>query len=289
MNDTTAKLKAYLNSVWPLAALLSAGLAAAAVWDLNISKAMFSPGAGWAVLIEKYGETPGMFLAAWGLLLLNAGLSGGKFRRMLLGLLNFIVCELLVEYALLKISCGLLGLRSAPEITAFAATRGSLLRAAAASSVLAWMLLLRFSLKDYALRNGAFARITVALFVSSQLMVQVFKALWGRVRFRDLEPGFANFSPWYTPQGAGGSSFPSGHTALAWMLLPAFLLCGRSPRLRALVLAMSVIWGITVGLGRITLGAHYTSDVLFASLLTIIPFILLLRAQSGTAQEPVTK
>jgi len=273
-------LLTYLNPVWPLLLLLAAGLAAAAAWDLQISLALYQPGAGWAAFIEKYGETPGLFLSVWALLLLNAGLSGGKLRRIFLGLVNFAVCELLLEYALFRIACGLLGLRSAPETAAFAAGRGRLIRALAAPSVVAVMLLFRSRLKDYALRHSAFAKIAVLQLVLSQLAVQTLKALWGRVRFRDLAPGFTDFSPWYIPQGSpDSSSFPSGHTALAWMLLPAFLLCARTPRLRRPVLALSIAWGIAVGLGRVTIGAHYTSDVLFASLITIIPFMLLLRQQ----------
>ena len=278
MNKTAAAIVSDLKYVWPLLLIIAAGLAAAAAWDLDISRAMYAPGAGWSEFIEKYGETPGLFLSVWALLLLNAGLSGGKFRRVVLGLLNFAVCELLLEYALFNIICGRLGLRTAPEMAAFAAGSGKLIRAISAPSVFAGMLLLEFRLKNYALRNSAFAKRAVAQLALSQLLVQTFKISWGRVRFRDLSPGFSDFSPWYLPQGAGGTSFPSGHTALAWMLLPAFLLCGRSPLRRRLALGLSVVWGVTVGLGRITAGAHYASDVLFASLLTIVPFLLLLRS-----------
>jgi membrane-associated phospholipid phosphatase len=271
---------AALRYLAPVLLPLAAGLAAAAVWDLPVSRAMYSPGAPWAALIERYGEMPGLLLAVWAILLLNATLSGGKPRRVLLGLFNFIVCELLLEYALLVFACGTLGLRKPPEVAAFAAARGLLIRAIAASSTLAAMLLFRYILKNYAASGKVFARIAAAQFAVSQVLVQSFKSLWGRVRFRDLAPGFANFCPWYIPQGAAGNqSFPSGHTALAWMLLPAFLLCKKSRALRTTVLGLSIMWGITVGLGRITAGAHYASDVLFASLLTIIPFLLLLRRE----------
>ena len=269
----------YIKPLWPLLLLIAAGLAAAAAWDLDISRALYAPAAGWAIFIEKYGETPGLFLSAWALLLLNAGLSGGRLRRIALGVFNFIVCDLLLEYALFKIICGRLNIRTVAEMATFAAGPVRLIRLVTAPVVLAAMLLFKYRLKDFALRHNAFARIVIAQLAISQLMVQSFKGLWGRVRFRDLAPGFADFSPWYLPQHAGGSSFPSGHTALAWMLLPAFLLCGNSPVLRRLALGLSIIWGITVGLGRITMGAHYTSDVLFASLLTITPFLLLLRRQ----------
>jgi len=277
MNRTTGTFLSALRSSWPLLLLLAAGLAAAA-WDLQLSRTVFSPGASWAVFIEKYGETPGLLLSVWAVLLLNAGLSGGKVRKSLLGLLNFLVCELLLEYALLNIICAHMGLHRASEIAAFASGKGRLIRALAAPAVLGGMLLFNYRLKDYAARHGAFAKIAVLQLSVSQLLVQTFKPLWGRVRFRDLEPGFSNFSSWYIPQGIpGNTSFPSGHTALAWMLLPAFLLCGPSPRARKLCLGLAIAWGIAVGSGRITIGAHYASDVLFASLLTVVPFLVFSR------------
>lgn len=287
MNDKKGSYAA-LRYLAPVLLPLAAGLAAAAVWDLPISRAMYFPGAPWAALIERYGELPGLLLAFWAVLLLNANLSGGRTRRMLLGLVNFMVCELLLEYALLVFARGARGLRTPPETTAFAAAHGLLIRAIAAPSTLAGMLLFRYILKDYAASGKVFARIAVAQFAVSQVLVQTFKTLWGRVRFRDLAPGFANFCPWYVPQGAAGNhSFPSGHTALAWMLLPAFLLCGRSRARERIVLGLSIMWGITVGLGRITAGAHYASDVLFASLLTIVPFMLLLRRENElTRRQP---
>lgn len=291
MNKTAATFLSAFKAACPLLLLLAAGLAAAAAWDLQISRAVFSPGAGWAVFIEKYGEPPGLLLSVWAVLLLNAGLSGGKARKSLLGLLNFLVCELLLEYALLNIICARLGLRTAPEIAEFAAGKGRLIRAIAAPAVLAGMLLFKYRLNDYAARHNAFARIAVLQLAVSQLMVQTFKPLWGRVRFRDLEPGFSNFSAWYIPQGIpGNSSFPSGHTALAWMLLPAFLLCGSSPLTRKFCLGLAITWGVTVGSGRITIGAHYASDVLFATLLTVVPFIIFLRGlRSGGEKGAVTE
>ncbi len=272
--DSPSTLKYLMPVVLPILA----GLAAAAFWDLPIDKALYSPGAAWAVLIERFGQIPGLLLSLWALLVLNAGLSGGRARRILLGLLNFLVCDLVLEYTLLDLACGALDLRKQADMINFAAAHAGQIRAVSATLVLAGMLLLKYFFRSYASGNRVFARVTTVMFAVSQVLLEVFKNLWGRVRFRDLAPGYSNFHVWYYPQGAAGNhSFPSGHTALAWAMLPAFLLFRKSPALRRAALWLSAAWGVTVALGRMTLGAHFLSDVLFASLITIVPFMLMLR------------
>ena len=66
--------------------------------------------------------------------------------------------------------------------------------------------------------------VAVALF-GYVICIQVVKYFWGRVRFRELDAAFLQFTPWYLPQGITGSdSFPSGHAAMGWMLLPLLIL-----------------------------------------------------------------
>ncbi|MHA2294209.1 MAG: phosphatase PAP2 family protein, partial [Candidatus Hodarchaeales archaeon] len=84
-------------------------------------------------------------------------------------------------------------------------------------------------------------------------------------------------TPWFSPQGITGDfSFPSGHTAMGWMLLPLVLLTREKSR-KSKILALTVIiaWGLIVALGRIVIGAHYVSDVLFSSCVAFITFLLL--------------
>ena len=58
---------------------------------------------------------------------------------------------------------------------------------------------------------------TAVIYIAFVLIViNLLKACWGRVRFREMENDFALFTPWYLPQGfTGHTSFPSGHTANA--------------------------------------------------------------------------
>ena len=66
------------------------------------------------------------------------------------------------------------------------------------------------------------------------------------------------------------NSFPSGHTAAAFVLFAlVFLIPRAKPILRALAGAVFFLWGAAVGVARVVYGAHYPSDVLFGALLTL--------------------
>jgi hypothetical protein len=111
------------------------------------------------------------------------------------------------------------------------------------------------------------------------LFVPITKVLCGRVRFRDLVPPlYEGYTPWYLPPGPDlhNASFPSGHTAMGWMLLP-LLIPLRDKQLWIRILGSVVIigWGFFVGLSRILVGAHYASDVLFSTGVACVTIILL--------------
>ena len=132
--------------------------------------------------------------------------------------------------------------------------------------------------KNYRTLAGIISLLAV---INPLLFVQIVKILCGRIRFRDLDlPGYTNFTPWFLPPGlsSDGKSFPSGHTAMGWMLLPLLIAVKdreiKDPY-RIVVTVLVIGWGIFVGFSRIVLGAHYASDVLFSTGMAAIVTILL--------------
>lgn len=64
-----------------------------------------------------------------------------------------------------------------------------------------------------------------------------------------------------------GKSFPSGHVAMASILLvPYFAFRRRKPKLAYSILTAGVAYGLLVGYGRMVLGAHFFTDVVWGIL-----------------------
>ena len=121
--------------------------------------------------------------------------------------------------------------------------------------------------------------IVVLAVINVLLFVQGIKILWGRVRFRDLLSDYSNFTPWFVPQGiTGNKSFPSGHAAMGFMLLPLLILLKdreiKDPK-RILMTIAILGWGLFGACSRVNIGAHYASDVLFSSVMASVITILL--------------
>ena len=96
-------------------------------------------------------------------------------------------------------------------------------------------------------------------------MVSGMKALWGRVRFRDLDSSYSQFTAWYVINGNNGShSFPSGHTNSAGAAYFAMFLPFVSENARRhyrLCFWSAFAFASTVAATRLVMGAHYLSDV----------------------------
>ncbi|MGI6136213.1 MAG: phosphatase PAP2 family protein [Christensenellales bacterium] len=145
-----------------------------------------------------------------------------------------------------------------------------------------------------------FALFIIIVLAFSNILVQVFKVLWDRQRFRtmtegnpnapallaELCPNYKGFTPWYKinlfkqPEYRTDSyrlafleadddafkSFPSGHTVAAsasfsLIILPDIF--DKFKRYRVFFWAVPIIYTLLVGISRIVVAAHYLSDVLF--------------------------
>ena len=93
--------------------------------------------------------------------------------------------------------------------------------------------------------------------------------------------GHMEFRPYWRRDGAciSNCSFVSGEaSSAAWLIAPASL---APPPLRAPAMAAAVAVTALAALGRVAIGGHFTSDVLFAALLTMLLTLALRRLMIG--------
>ncbi len=240
------------------------------LFDLQISILCVNNQSIWAQFIADYGEIPGMIVIFSSILILDRNIQTVCRRRdILVSLMVLSILTLLMFYWLDIIVI--------KKIEFLKSYRYFTLPVIGIFLFSIQQLLKKIDSRHFT-QLDKMSRITFILTIINPLLfVQIVKITWGRIRFRDLTPDFSNFTPWFIPQGiTGGSSFPSGHTAMGWMLLPFILLSlDKQSKTRVLVLTVIIVWGIIVAAGRVVIGAHYASDVLFSSCVAFVSFLLL--------------
>ena len=225
------------------------------IYDLNISIAVVDGNSDWGNFGADYGELPGYALIGIAL----ATFLGGNVKNL----------KLQKTPALIIIVIGILFLIFDSDFEIGL----SLIIPMIIYTIITWN-------KDWKNYRTLAGIISLLAIIHPLLFVQIFKILCGRIRFRDLDPGFISFTPWFLPPGLGsdGNSFPSGHTAMGWMLLPLLIVVKdreiKDPY-RIVVTVLVIGWGLFVGLSRIVVGAHYASDVLFSTGMAAITILLL--------------
>jgi lipid A 4'-phosphatase len=117
-------------------------------------------------------------------------------------------------------------------------------------------------------RKGAAFMVILLILGPGLLVNTVFKDGWGRPRPREITPlgGKWDFhNPWERGVAGNGKSFPSGHGASAFYLaMPFFALRRRSPRIAKRIFVLGMLYGIVMGVARVSQGGHFVSDVLWA-------------------------
>jgi lipid A 4'-phosphatase len=122
--------------------------------------------------------------------------------------------------------------------------------------------------------------LVLFLLIGPGLLVNtVFKDHWGRPRPVDTREfgGKDRFLPVWVKGNAGhGKSFPSGHASVGFFLFaPFFFLRGKTGKKAFLFLALGIVYGLLLGLGRIIQGGHFLSDVLWAGGFTYLTGLIL--------------
>ena len=230
--------------------------------DLEISKAIVNKEAQWANFLYIYGEAPGWGLAATAIAVFigsyNDDIKKQKIPAyvvIIIGLVAFIIGLIINFLWLIIFGIGIIF--------------GVLI-----------ILIIAFN-KDWREYKTLATVLVLLIIINPILFVQITKLLCGRIRFKDLAPGFSNYTPWFLPPGFSGLrsySFPSGHTSMGFLWLP-FLIVLKDRKWKDPVRIISTIlilgWGLLDGFSTIIIGAHYASDVLFSAAVAGVATILL--------------
>lgn len=278
MGSTAYKKLKTLCVVLGIAAVLAVGLAVGAKYDLAIDQALrpvwlaaeekhaageFSLWYTWAIVAEVVGTFPA-YLAAT---LLGWCLCAGARRRS-----RTRVARLAVGTALLAGSCAALSWTVAHYLQKRQLTAGNgwwiALPLLAFPLLLAWALFGRVG-RTRLRRWHTLGILWAGMSLAQWLVVQLGKGIWQRTRFDDMAAvgDFSAFTRWTRLPGNGGSSFPSGHTASAGVLLVLVCACRLFESCRddeAGFLFVGYGFAGAVAFGRLLIGRHYLSDTMAA-------------------------
>ncbi len=241
------------------------------IYDLDISKNVVNQNSGWAIFLENYGMIPGIFVIISGIYIYCSFIKiktniWSYVQRIILFLVSsgliFYLFEILFDKLVLHNFITFLIISFAINLIIF--------------------IVLQLRKQVESISAIQYAKIVIGMsFFGYVICIQAVKYVWGRVRFRELDAAFSQFTPWYFPQGfTGFDSFPSGHAAMGFMLLSILILLVNAHRwLKNSVLTIILLYGIVLALSRVVIGAHYASDVLFGSFFIIVTFLFFLRSK----------
>lgn len=121
--------------------------------------------------------------------------------------------------------------------------------------------------------------ILLLLVIFEILIVNVLKIIWARPRMRSIST-IEQFKHWYEINGPLNSeefkSFPSGHTANAFVMLAYTLFIPENHKqLMRNFTVFAILWGVCTAISRVILGAHFLSDVFVGGYVTVVVFYVL--------------
>lgn len=242
---------------------------------------IYNPNLDWAILLEKYGEIPGLIVALIGIHIYVVTIkASSNIKTILITGFLLTVGSLVTIYILWL---GALGISN--QTILFNSNRNIFFLIAIFSNILiSYLFRKRYK---FSKKSVLFSRVSFKMFFYGNIIfVFLIKILWGRIRFRDLSQDYSDFTTWYIPNGINGNqSFPSGHAAMGFMLLALFIFLGnKSLLIRIILKGLIFSWAIAVSISRVVVGAHYTSDIVFGSFIMIISYLLLIQNANKTLQ-----
>lgn len=219
--------------------------------DLEISKAIVNRESDWARFGRNFGEGPG-----YGIIAISLAIFLGSYNQdikkqkipgyviILIGVFFFILGIIIVDLWYVVLG---------------------------GSIMFSLIIFIIFTLnRDWTEFKTISIVIILLAIINPLLVVQFTKILSGRVRFYNLASDYSNYTPWFLPPGPSlkNDSFPSGHTAMAFMLLPLIILVKEKKwpdPIKLIVIVFIIGWGLFVAISRVVIGDHYASDVLFST------------------------
>ncbi len=242
-----------------------------ALSDLQLSNIIVDENTPWAQFLQQFGEIPGLIIIIVGIFIFAQMVKLKSKKTLLAVRMFFILGETFtltyLIFVVIQSITGNLQFYFLNKEIFFIFT--FLLSVALIFS----KKVMKISFSDL---TFTFSKIVVSMAIFGYVIsIQIVKIFWGRVRYRDLDTLQSNFTEWYLPQGiTGNESFPSGHAAMAWMILPLLILIPKENiLLKTFTVTVIATWGILVPLSRIIIGAHYSSDVLFGSLIILASYL----------------
>lgn len=266
----------YLIAVWIIAAFLLESS------DLWISINAYDPQTFWAVLLEKFGEIPGLVVVLLGVHIYIVTLKASSNIKTIL-FTGFLLtsASLITIYIFIVLSLSI-----TENWIFFNSNRNYFFLTAILLNIFLSVLFRKRN--KFSKKSVLFSRISVKMFFYGYLFViQPLKHLWGRMRFRELAEGYADFTAWYIPNGINGNqSFPSGHAAMGFMMFSLFVFAAdKSFYKRIFLKGIIISWAIAVCISRVVVGAHFTSDVLFGGFIILVSYLLLIHQANKTIQN----
>ncbi len=230
-------------------------------FDLNISKAIYNPDVDWVLFMDRYGVliTP-IFIFFGSISLSKLYIIKNKKRKKSL---KFYIVMIIASFIYICTNL----------ISSFHFSITYFIMFILTLWIVCYIIYFVYiSKKETLISLENFCRVVVLTGVCSMATIFFLKLGWGRVRFFNLDSGYSNFTPWYTPQGYNGNhSFPSGHAGNISIIF-IFLINSFSIKTKFsdIFIKILVIFLISIFcLSRVILGAHYMSDIIMSVIIVV--------------------
>ena len=242
--------------------------------DLAIDNALYDPTNGFGVFFEKFAELPMFCIVPFaGTVMFYARTMKDRKLNIILGII----------YALAVLAGWVLCLFKLGDDW-FGEDFSKVLRIVIAFAFSALTLFLGGLIKrETMIKLRPLAVVGVLVFLVTAGGVEVIKRVWGRPRYRDMVNGvnglsLNDFAPWYTIKHMDNCrSFPSGHT---YAMSETFLLLSVSDRFKKyrnkeiIFFAIAFVMTALTAFSRLTVGAHFLSDVVMGAVIGFTVYIL---------------